>query len=67
MGQRVYDLDVLPSDQIMGDNFLVGDSSQAVIRQGQQTTIEVSFEHAIQIEPRHGIGRRALRDSETAS
>lgn len=45
VGQQVYQLTVLPSDRMIGDAFLVGDSSQSVIRQKMQSTIEISFEH----------------------
>lgn len=46
MGEQAYDLTIVPSDQMTGDAFLVGDSSKATIRQRMQTTFEISREHA---------------------
>jgi HK97 family phage major capsid protein len=46
IGEQVYGLQVLPSPAMLGDGFLVGDSSKAVVRQRQATTVEISFEHA---------------------
>jgi hypothetical protein len=45
-GERAYQLQILPTPSMTGDGFLVGDSSQAIIRQRMQTQVAVSFEHA---------------------
>lgn len=46
MGEQAYDLTIVPSDQMSGSSFLVGDSSKATIRQRMQTTFEISREHS---------------------
>jgi HK97 family phage major capsid protein len=46
VGERAYQLQILPTPSVSGDDFLVGDSSQAIIRQRMQTQVAVSFEHA---------------------
>jgi hypothetical protein len=46
LGERAYQLQILPTPAVSGDDFLVGDSSQAIVRQRMQTTVAVSFEHA---------------------
>lgn len=46
MGEQAYQLVIVPSDQMTGDSFLVGDSTKATIRQRMQTTVEISREHA---------------------
>jgi len=45
VGESVYDLIILPTPSITGDSFLVGDASQAVIRQREETTVSLSYEH----------------------
>jgi HK97 family phage major capsid protein len=45
-GERAYSLTILPTPAILGDAFLVGDSSKAVIRQRENATVEISYEHA---------------------
>jgi HK97 family phage major capsid protein len=46
IGERVYSLQVVPSPAMVGDGFLVGDSSKAIIRQRTTASVEVSYEHA---------------------
>lgn len=46
IGERVYSLQVVPSPAMLGDGFLVGDSTKAIIRQRTTASVEVSFEHA---------------------
>ena len=45
VGERVYQLTIVQSDQMAGDGFLVGDSSKAVVRQRMETTVLLSREH----------------------
>jgi HK97 family phage major capsid protein len=45
-GERAYSLQILPSPAITGGAFLVGDSSKAIIRQRESTSVALSYEHA---------------------
>jgi HK97 family phage major capsid protein len=47
VGERVYDLQIIPSPQMSGSSFLVGDSSKAVIRMRMETIVELSRQHNV--------------------
>jgi hypothetical protein len=46
IGERAYSLQVLPSPAMLGDGFLVGDSTKAQIRQRTNASVVVSYENA---------------------
>lgn len=46
VAQQVYNLQVLPSPAMTGDGFLVGDSSQAIIRSREKASVLLSAEHS---------------------
>jgi hypothetical protein len=47
VGERAYDLQIVPSPQMSGSSFLVGDSSKAVIRMRMETIVELSRQHNV--------------------
>jgi HK97 family phage major capsid protein len=46
VGQSVYNLTILPSPACLSDTFLVGDSSQALIRSREKASVLLSSEHS---------------------
>lgn len=45
-GEQAYSLRIIPTPAMTGDAFLVGDSNKAVIRTREQTSVNLSYEHA---------------------
>jgi HK97 family phage major capsid protein len=46
VGQNVYNLQILPSPAMTGEGFLVGDSSQAIIRSREKASVLLSSEYS---------------------